>query len=224
MSPGGLEDAHRVAADRGRQDLAGRVRDEVRAGEPAEPVGDAARGEQQLPAPRHRQDRDEHDSGRREQVAEVRVGDHARRLGDVDLPEQVGGAETGDEERRGDAQRAAHPPKRACTARSASIASRMSSSECAGESGSERTSAPARSATGSGGCSGKRSRYQLSRCSGRKWMLVAMPSSASACWYSSRVAPACSGSMRTTYRWYACVSRGSRTSGSTPSSSPTASS
>ena len=43
---------------------------------------------------------------------------------------------------------------RAWTRRTASTASRMSSSECAGESGSESTSSPARSATGSGGCAG----------------------------------------------------------------------
>ena len=68
----------------------------------------------------------------------------------------------------------------------------MSSSECAGESGSDSTSAPARSATGTVGAR-KRSRYHASRCTGRKWMLVPICSSASARWYSSRVAPARSG-------------------------------
>ena len=46
------------------------------------------------------------------------------------------------------------PRSAACTRRSASIASWMSASECAGESGSDSTSEPARSATGSDGWSG----------------------------------------------------------------------
>ena len=48
----------------------------------------------------------------------------------------------------------AHPASEACTARSASTTAATSSSECAGESGSDSTSAPARSATGSGAWSG----------------------------------------------------------------------
>ncbi len=55
----------------------------------------------------------------------------------------------------------------------------MSASECAGESGSERISSPARSATGSRCCSGKRSRYQVRRCTGRKWIEVEIRSSPS---------------------------------------------
>ena len=98
--------------------------------------------------------------------------------------------ETGDEERRDDAQARRLIREARVDALERLDASRMSSSECAGESGSESTSSPARSATGSGGWSGKRSRYQRSRWTGRKWMLVAIRSSASARWYSSRVAPA----------------------------------
>ena len=127
----------------------------------------------------------------REEVLELGVAEDVDRLADVDLPEDVGDAEAGDDERRADPDRAAsHPVKAACTRRSASIASSMSASECAGESGSDSTSAPARSATGSGGWSGKRSRYAVSRWTGRKWTLVPMFSSASASRYSSRVAPA----------------------------------
>ena len=74
--------------------------------------------------------------------------------------------------------RALHQERRSCTRRSAATASRMSSSECAGESGSDRTSAPARSVTGSAGwCGASRSRYALSLCTGRKWIDVPMFSS-----------------------------------------------
>ena len=52
---------------------------------------------------------------------------------------------------------------RAWTRRALRSHRRCPSSECAGESGSDSTSSPARSATGSGGCSGKRSRYQRQR-------------------------------------------------------------
>src|SRR5581483_11882153 len=226
VPPRRLEDPHRVAADRGREDLAGRVRREVRPRQPRQPVVDAAAGEQLLPAPRHRQHGDDHDRDRPEEVADVRAAEDVERLADVDLPDDVDGAEAGDDERRDDADRApSHAPvNAACTRRSASIASWMSCSECAAESGSENTSAPARSATGSGGWSGKRSRYAVRRCTGRKWTLVPIFSPASASRYSSRVAPARSGSTRTTYRWCACRSRGSRATGSSPSSSATAAS
>ena len=112
-----------------------------------------------------------------------------QRLADVDLPEDVGEGETGDEKRREDARGSAHPAKRSCTRCSAAIASSTSASECAGESGSDSTSEPARSATGSD-TSGHCSRYHVSRCTGRKWIDVPMFSSVSARWYSSRVAPA----------------------------------
>src|SRR6266540_5523497 len=200
MPPRSLVDPRGVPADRRRQHLGDRVADEVRAHEPGQPLADSARAEEKLPAPRHRQDARPHDPERPQNVAELRVGDHVRGLADVDLPEQVGGAEAGDDERPDNAKSpaAGHAPKRSCTRRSAAVASPMSASECAGESGSERISVPARSATGRGAWSGKRSRYQLSVCTGRKWMLVATFSAASARWYSSRVAPARSGSMRTT--------------------------
>src|SRR5207244_6492390 len=186
-------------ADRRRQHLPGGVRREVGSGEPAEVVLDPAPGEEPLPAPGHRQNGDDHDPDRAEEVAEPGIAEHVDGLADVDLPEDVGGAKAGHDERRRDADRPPpHPLNDACTRRSASIASWMSRSECAGEIGSDSTSAPARSATGSSGCSGKRSRYAANRCTGRKWTLVPMFSSASACRYSSRVAPARSASTRTT--------------------------
>ena len=73
----------------------------------------------------------------------------------------------------------------------------MSASECAAASGSDSTSAPARSVSGSG--TGSRfSRYQVSRCTGRKCRPVAMFSAMSAAAYASRSAPATAGSIRTT--------------------------
>jgi hypothetical protein len=68
-----LEDPHRISADRGRQHLAGRVRGEVGAGQPGEAVVDPAAGEQLLPAPGHRPDRDDHDRDAREEVRELGV-------------------------------------------------------------------------------------------------------------------------------------------------------
>src|SRR5215203_828193 len=151
-----LVDANRVAADRGRQDLAGRVRHEVGTREPAQSVLDTLRAEQQLPAPGHREDRHDHQEERKQQVPRIRVADHAQRAAEVDLPDQVRGTEPGDEQRQSDADgAAAHRLNEACTRPSAATTSAMSSSECAGESGSERISPPARSATGSGSWSGR---------------------------------------------------------------------
>ena len=160
VAAGRLEDAHPVAADRRRQDLPGRVRGEVRAHQPAQPVEDPACREQLLPAPGHRPDGDDHDRDRPEEVGEVRVAEDVERLPYVDLPDDVGGAEAGDDEGRADPDRAAphREVNEACTRRSASIASSMSASEWAGDSGSDRSSAPARSVTGSGGWSGNISR------------------------------------------------------------------
>ena len=99
---GRLVDAHRVAADRGREHLAGRVRDEVRAHEPGQAVVDPADAKQPPPAPGHRPDGEDHDRDRAEEVPAVRVREDVQRLPDVDLPEDVSGAETGDDERRED--------------------------------------------------------------------------------------------------------------------------
>src|SRR4029079_15839857 len=127
----------------------------------------------------------------------IRVGNHLGRLAHVDLPEQVADREAGEEQRRGDTHGAAHAA-RSRIRPSASITSAMSSSEWAGESGSERISSPARSATGSGDCAGKRSRYHVNRCTGRKWIEVEIRSATSARWSSSRLRPKRAGSTRTT--------------------------
>src|SRR5580765_3117266 len=219
MASSRLVDANGVSADGRRQDLPRGVRHEVRPRQPGNGVVDALCPEQELPAPGHRQNGQQHQREREREVPRIRVRDHPQRLAEVDLPDQVGETEPRDEERQRDAQRTLHLVREECTRPSAAITSAMSSSECAGESGSDRISAPARSATGSGGWSGRSSRYAVSLCTGRKWMLVAMFSSARSRWYSSRVPPARSASIRMTYRWWACVSRGSRASGSNPSSS-----
>src|SRR5215831_1601756 len=183
MTPRRLVDARRVAADRGREDLPDGVRDEVRAREPGEALVDAARTQQQLPAPDHRDDRDEDQEGRQRDPRRARVPNDVERLADVDLQQDVADGDTRDDEGRDQADAAAHPVKRSCTRCSAAIASPTSASEWAGENGSDRTSAPARSVTGSGGWRGaRRSRYAVSRCTGRKWIDVPMFSSASACW------------------------------------------
>ena len=134
------------------------VRDEVRARQPGDGLVHAARGEQPLPAPGHRRHGDERQRRPRATthgtLAEPRM---CERLAEVDLR---GGCR-----RRRAPRRAASATtrsgrfirrERSWTRRSAATASRMSSSECAGESGSDSTSAPARSVTGSGGwCGGE---------------------------------------------------------------------
>ena len=79
VAAGGLVDPHRVAADRGRQQLPGRVGDEVGARQPGEPLVDPAHVEQLLPAPGHRPDRADHDRDRREEVADLRVREQVQR-------------------------------------------------------------------------------------------------------------------------------------------------
>src|SRR5581483_278119 len=146
-----LEDPPRVATHRRRQHLAERVGDEVGARQPRDAVVDAARREQPLPAPRHRRHGDERERGGQDEPRNAGGADHVRRLAEVDLREDVRDRKRRDEQRRTDAERAFHPARRACTRRNAATASRTSSSECAGEKGSESTSAPARSVTGNGG-------------------------------------------------------------------------
>ena len=154
-----LDDAHRVAAERRRQHLARRVGDEVRPRQPRE----AAR--------RCRCARSSHCQRRAMgRAVPIMIATASRNhhglastrmstvWSDVDLPDEVGEREPRQQERAADPERSLHEAKRAWTRRSASIASSMSSSECAGESGSESTSSPARSATGSRGCAGNRSR------------------------------------------------------------------
>src|SRR5439155_1291877 len=109
--------------------------------EPPEPVLDATRREQPLPAPGHGRHGHDHDREREDEVPHTDAGEDVERLADVDLPEDVGRAQAGDDERQRQPKRPAHPTNRACTRRSASIASRMSSSACAGDSGTGSTSA-----------------------------------------------------------------------------------
>src|SRR5437867_6947553 len=97
---GRLEDAGCVAAERRRQYLAGRVADEVRAHEPCEPFVDVAGYEQPLPAPRHRPDRRRHDREREEPPAHTRLREDVTRGAEIDLPEDVRGAQTRDDEGR----------------------------------------------------------------------------------------------------------------------------
>ena len=156
VAPGRLEDPRRVAAHGRRQHLPRGVADEVRPRQPTQPLVDRARLEQPLPAPRHGQHRHRHDRHRRRQPPVIRLGEDVDGLVEIDLPDDVGEAQARDDERRGDPhaaplRHASLPVNRACTRNRASIASAMSSSEWAGESGSDSTSSPARSATGSGG-------------------------------------------------------------------------
>ena len=158
--PGCRRDVSKIRAASshgGRQHLPRRVADEVRPRQPAEPLVDGTRLKQPLPAPRHRQHRHRHDRHRRRQPV-VRPGEDVDRLVDVDLPDDVGEARPGYEQRRGDAHAA---PLR----RFAPREPRMHAAhgvdrvgdvvvEWAGESGSDSTSSPARSATGSGCWSG----------------------------------------------------------------------
>src|SRR3954447_7641569 len=160
-----LEDAHGVAADRRRQDLAGRVRDEVRPGQPPEAVDHPLRCKQPLPAQRHRKRGSDYDRDSEREPPEVGRFQDFPRLVQVDLEQDVGDREGRERDPEQDPKRALdvrqprdarcpHAVNRAWTRRTASIASRMSSSLCAGERGRESTSSPARSATGSAGCSG----------------------------------------------------------------------
>ncbi len=153
VATGGLEDPDGVAADRGGQDLTRRVGDEVSPGQPRQPLVHALRPEQPAPALGHRHDRERHDRDREQEPPRARVGEDLGGLADVDLPDEIGDREARQRERREDADPALHAP-RSRIRPSASITSAMSSSEWAGDSGSERISSPARSATGSDGWSG----------------------------------------------------------------------
>src|SRR5437763_4578349 len=100
VAPRGLEDPHRVATDRPRQQLAAGVGDEVGAHEPGKPVANALRREQPLPPPGHRPDRADRDRGGGEEVPDVRVDEDVQRPRDVDLPDQVRQAQARDDQRR----------------------------------------------------------------------------------------------------------------------------
>ena len=147
-----LVDPRRIATDRSREDLSNRVRDDVRTGQPGKGLVDTSHAQQHLPAPGLWRHRDDGEERRQPEPGRIGVGDDVACPAEVDLREDVGDREAGDHEGGAEPHRLAlqHRAKRSCTRRRASIASRMSSSEWAGESGSESTSAPARSLTGSG--------------------------------------------------------------------------
>ena len=90
----GLEDPDGVAADRGGQDLAGGVGDEVRPGQPRQPLVHALRLEQAAPALGHRHDGQRHDRNREQEPPRTRVGDDVGGLADVDLPDEIGDRES----------------------------------------------------------------------------------------------------------------------------------
>src|SRR5581483_6494811 len=85
VDPGG------VAADAGREHLADRVGHEVRTREPRDGLVDAARAQQQLPAPALDRNGDEREPEREQQPPRAGVTDDARRLADVDLRDDVRG-------------------------------------------------------------------------------------------------------------------------------------
>ena len=103
--------------------------------QPAEPVLDGTRAKELLPAPCHRNDGHGHDRHGGRQPPVIRVAQDLDRLVEVDLPDDVGDTQAGDEQRRGSPNAASLsrslPVNRACTRRKASIASAMSSAEWA---------------------------------------------------------------------------------------------
>src|SRR5574340_939243 len=103
-----LDDANGVAADRRRQDLPRGVRDEVRAGEPAEPLQDAVRREQAPPPGREDRDRQHHDRDREDEPAEARLPQHVHRRPEVDLPDEVADRGRGQNDRAEEADAAGH--------------------------------------------------------------------------------------------------------------------
>jgi hypothetical protein len=103
MPARGLDDPYRITADRGRQDLPGRVRNEVGARQPRQPFAHPLRGQQPPPALGHRNDGQKHDRDREQEPPEVGIREHVERLLDVDLPDEVRDREAGEEQRQPDA-------------------------------------------------------------------------------------------------------------------------
>src|SRR6202035_4199977 len=95
-----LVDPRGIAADPGREYLPDSVGDEIRAREPGEPLYDAARAEQQLPAHSLGRNGDDGQEGREREPAEACGPQDMGGLAEVDLPEQVGRREAGHDERR----------------------------------------------------------------------------------------------------------------------------
>jgi hypothetical protein len=99
MPAPGLDNPDRVAAERRRKDLAGRVGDEVRPREPGQALVDAVRLEQPSPSPGEAGDRDHHDRDRQREPRDVRVREDVERRSEVDLPDEVGDRRGGQDER-----------------------------------------------------------------------------------------------------------------------------
>src|SRR4029453_17620547 len=112
--------------------------------QPAERLTDPLRGEERSPAPGHPDRGGEEERIGGEQIPPVARADEIDGLAEVDLPEQVGEDRRAHSKLERDPGGAADPHRvnAACTRRSASIASAMSASVCAGERGSESTSFP----------------------------------------------------------------------------------
>src|SRR5262249_58237872 len=81
----------------------GRAPSEVGAGEPGSGAAPAAGTQDPPPPPRHRPDRADHDREREQPPAGARVAEDVAGLPEIDLPEDLGGAESGDDERQRDA-------------------------------------------------------------------------------------------------------------------------
>ena len=99
MPPRRLDDADRVAAERRREHLTGRVCDEVRAREPGHALEDVVRSEEPAPAQREHRDGDDHDRHGECEPREVRVREDVERRAELDLPDQVRDRRGGQDER-----------------------------------------------------------------------------------------------------------------------------
>ena len=93
---------------------------------------------------------DDVDRDRGAEPGRARVAQRVADLVQVGLPEHGGDQDDREPDLQGEPCGAGHRVKCACRRRTAATTSSMSESEWAGESGSESTSAPAASATGSG--------------------------------------------------------------------------
>ena len=142
---------------------------------------DPAHVEQLLPAPGHRPDRADHDRHRAQEVGDVRVRQEVQRLREVDLPDQVGGAETRDGERPCEpevpvshaiqATWASAVPKRTYSAAAGRPRAASSASACTSipsssrQSSASRSLTSVRSSTTRGPPSPSRRRVEVSPCS-----------------------------------------------------------
>ena len=106
---GRSRDPHRVAAERRGQELTRGIGDEVRAGQPRQPLADPVRAERAAPATAS--------TGtvstmiaRRGEPREARLGEDVERRPEVDLPHKVGDGAGREDERPDDADSTIHAP------------------------------------------------------------------------------------------------------------------